>query len=129
MIRLAVGLCAGLALVLAPASCSSQRRGEPVAAAFVPGTAMESAGERVFMRHCHECHPGGMRGLGPAINDKPLPEWLIKFQVRNGLGAMPAFDEGQIADAELDALAAYVIALRKHKPPAGAVGYEMSSPD
>jgi mono/diheme cytochrome c family protein len=42
-----------------------------------------------------------------------LPGGLIEFQVRNGLGVMPAFSEEQIGDAELDALVAYLMALKR----------------
>jgi mono/diheme cytochrome c family protein len=64
------------------------------------------------MRACYQCHPGGMAGLGPAINDKPLPGWLIKTQVRQGLGAMPSFDESELSDADLEALVEYISALK-----------------
>ena len=60
------------------------------------------------MARCHQCHPGGTAGLGPAINNAPLPGGLVKAQVRNGLGAMPGFSQEQISDEELDALVAYI---------------------
>lgn len=68
----------------------------------------------MFMTHCNPCHPGGEAGLGPAINNKPLPGFLIKFQVRRGLGAMPSFSEHHIKDQELNDLIAYIKALRRH---------------
>ncbi len=45
----------------------------------------------------------------------PLPEFLIKLQVRRGFGAMPAFSEETIDDSELESLAAYLSRLR-HAP-------------
>jgi mono/diheme cytochrome c family protein len=72
-------------------------------------------GERVFMAQCQQCHPGGAAGLGPAINNKPLPAFLIRYQVRRGLGAMPEFDEAVISDADLDALVAYLQELRRQR--------------
>lgn len=54
----------------------------------------------------------GGAGLGPAINNKPLPGWLIRFQVRHGFGAMPAFSEKEISDGELNDVVAYLKALR-----------------
>jgi mono/diheme cytochrome c family protein len=54
------------------------------------------------MINCHQCHPGGGGGLAPSINDKPLPEGLIKTQIRQGLGAMPAFTEKHLSDADVD---------------------------
>jgi mono/diheme cytochrome c family protein len=101
-----------LTTVVVAVGCSSARRGEPIAGPLASLSADEHTGRTVFMQSCHQCHPGGMAGLGPAINDKPLPAWLVKMQVRQGLGAMPEFGETEISDAELDALAEYVSALR-----------------
>jgi mono/diheme cytochrome c family protein len=70
-------------------------------------------GRFVFSKNCHQCHPGGEAGLGPALNNKPAPVFLMKTQVRVGLGAMPGFNKDQISRDDLNALMAYVIALRK----------------
>ena len=78
---------------------------------FIP---MTIAGRRSLSNRMLRCHPKGEAGLGPAVNDKPLPAWLIRFQVRNGLGAMPSFAVRQISPAELDDLVAYLEALRTH---------------
>ena len=43
-------------------------------------------GQKVFMSTCNRCHPGGRGGLGPSIYKKP--GFVIRFQVRNGLGVM-----------------------------------------
>lgn len=72
----------------------------------------EQAGEKIFMVHCHRCHPHGEAGLGPAIN--PAPSFGKRFQIRHGLGAMPAFDENNISDKELDQVISYLKALRKN---------------
>jgi mono/diheme cytochrome c family protein len=74
-------------------------------------------GEVVFMQHCHSCHPGGEAGLGPALNNKPLPGFLIRLQVRQGIGAMPRFSEDVISGTELDDLVAYMMALRDQPRP------------
>jgi mono/diheme cytochrome c family protein len=71
-------------------------------------------GRQVFMRFCNGCHPNGEGGLGPALNNKLLPGFLIKFQVRHGLGVMPSFSDDVISDEELDDLAGYLVALRHH---------------
>lgn len=70
-------------------------------------------GRQVFDRNCSQCHPGGASGLAPAINNKPLPQWTIKLQVRHGLGAMPAFSDREISDEQLDAVAEYLVWLRR----------------
>jgi mono/diheme cytochrome c family protein len=103
-----------LASALVLAACGPARIGEP----FGPPvrlTAEAETGERVFMAQCQQCHPGGAAGLGPAINNKPLPAFLIRYQVRRGLGAMPEFDEGAISDAELEGLVAYLQELRRQR--------------
>jgi mono/diheme cytochrome c family protein len=96
--------------------CGDARRDPPkTQQPFVPQNEQVALGQKVFMTHCYQCHPGGSGGLGPAINDKPLPENLIKLQVRQGLGAMPAFDQRRIPDEELDAIPAYLKALRAQR--------------
>jgi mono/diheme cytochrome c family protein len=96
-------------------ACSSARRGEPISGPMQLSTSKLQDGEQVFTRTCNQCHPGGEAGLGPALNNKPLPVFLMKFQVRNGLGAMPPFSKEQISDKELDDVMDYVVALRHHK--------------
>ena len=103
-----LGVVLGVALVT---GCTA-RRGEPIVGARHGLTPDLERGRIVFMQHCHKCHPGGEAGLGPAINDKPLPEFLIKTQVRVGLGAMPSFHRIDISDRELDDLVRYLKALR-----------------
>jgi mono/diheme cytochrome c family protein len=103
-----------LACVVLLAACGPARRSEPAVGAFEPQTDSEKRGEIVFDRHCNKCHVGGEAGLGPGINDKPLPVTLMKTQVRVGLGAMPGFPENEIDDRELDDLMAYLKGLRRH---------------
>ena len=97
------------------AACSA-RRGEPLGYARTGNPDPHVArGRVVFMQNCHKCHPGGEAGLGPAINDKPLPEFLMKTQVRVGLGAMPSFREHEISGRDLDDLIRYLKALRGNR--------------
>ena len=90
------------------------RRGEPVTGPMPITNPQVKRGEIVFMQHCHMCHPNGEGGLGPALNNKPLPGFLIKTQVRAGLGVMPAFHSQELPPDQLDDLVQYLIALRKH---------------
>ncbi|HYE96560.1 MAG TPA: cytochrome c [Rubricoccaceae bacterium] len=78
-------------------------------------SAEEQHGEAVYMRFCNGCHPAGLGGLGPGIINKPLPGFAMKFQVRNGLGAMPSFPERVIPDEDLDALIAYIRAMQRDR--------------
>ena len=110
-------LLIGWSLVLCAivAGCASARRSEPLLG-HSPGSSFEfAAGRQRFMQHCHSCHPGGEAGLGPALNNKPLPGALIKFQVRQGLGAMPALKEHHVSDGDLDEIVKYLVALRRGK--------------
>lgn len=110
---LIVGLC--VALSVAAVGCASARRSEPVLG-HSPASSFEfAAGRQRFMQHCHSCHPGGAAGLGPALNNKPLPGALIKFQVRHGLGAMPALKEHHVSNGDLDEIVRYLVALRRGK--------------
>lgn len=97
----------------AAASGCSARRGIPVAGPLETSSPEVLQGRVAFDRHCSNCHPGGARGLAPAINNKPLPGFLIRFQVRHGLGAMPAFSEREIPREELDGIVAYLKELRR----------------
>lgn len=103
-----------LAAAILLAACGSARRSIPFTGEHRIGDDTTLVlGRRVFDAYCHPCHPGGAGGLAPAINNKPLPAFLIKFQVRRGLGAMPAFPEEAVSDDELDAVAAYLKFLRR----------------
>ena len=99
--------------VLASIGCHSARRGEPLTGEVPVADQKVQRGQVVFMRNCNQCHPHGEGGLGPVLNDKPAPRFLMKTQVRTGLGTMPAFDKRKITPEELDDLMEYVLALRR----------------
>lgn len=101
-----------LVLAVGVVACGAARRSEPLLGPLPLTDPAEERGRVVFMQHCHQCHPGGEAGLGPSLNDKALPEFLKKFQVRRGIGSMPSFSERRISDDELDDLMAYLDALR-----------------
>ena len=65
------------------------------------------------MKQCSQSHPPGDAGLGPALNDKPLPAFTRR-QVLQRFGALPAFSEARVADPELADVIAYLQALRGH---------------
>lgn len=94
-------------------ACGSAKRDEPEKPPFVAATPVIARGEQVFNQQCSYCHPGGGAGLGPALNNKPAPAFAIRFQVRHGLGAMPAFDSTTIPESDLRAVADYLLALRR----------------
>ncbi len=63
-------------------ACGSARRGEPLLGLFTGMSPEAEAGERHFMAMCNACHPVGEAGIGLALNNKPLPGWAIRTQVR-----------------------------------------------
>lgn len=104
---------AALVLLLLVAACTA-RRMEPLSPPLDTSDPKIARGEKVFFQHCHQCHPHGQGGLGPAIVNKPLPKFLMKFQVRHGLGTMPSFDEQKIPSADLEALMDYLKAIHRN---------------
>ena len=106
-----IGACWLMALATVSA-CGSGRQSEPLTGALSL-SAEQQHGQALFHKFCHQCHPHGEAGLGPAINNKPAPLAMIRLQVRSGLGAMPAFPEKLIADQELDQLLTFVDAQRE----------------
>jgi mono/diheme cytochrome c family protein len=107
------------ALVLAcaafAAACGPSRRSEAILGPPPLKTPREKQGEVLFMRFCHQCHPSGSGGLGPGLNNKPAPAAAIRLQIREGLGAMPAFGKEEIKDAEVDAIIDYMMVMRSYE--------------
>jgi len=106
---LVAGLSICFFLLLA---CGSARRGEPLTGR---SSFSEEAGlgRIAFYAHCDQCHPGGEAGLGPALNNKPLPGFLIKMQIRHGLGAMPSFSNIRVPERDMDNIVNYLKELRR----------------
>src|ERR1041385_3923404 len=104
-----------LALPAAVVGCRSVRRGEPIVGSLQSNDPAVQHGKIVVARRCYSCHPGGEGGLGPGLNDKPLPVFAMKLQVRTGLvgfGVMPSFDKHEIPPQDLDDLMKYIKTLR-----------------
>jgi mono/diheme cytochrome c family protein len=85
------------------AGCASARRTEPIAGPILLDE-KASAGEVIFMHTCNGCHPHGEAGVGPALNNKPLPDAAIRLQIRTGVvggGTMPPFPPEALSDKEI----------------------------
>lgn len=80
-------------------------------------------GQALFAKFaCSGCHgPQGEGGIGPALNQAGVPADEITQVVRNGQGAMMAFNADTISDAELQAIVEYVQALGRGEVQAGPV--------
>ena len=100
-------------LFLLSVACSP-RRSEPISGKKVKKDTRVEHGMQVYMTHCQKCHPNGEAGLGPAINSNPAPQFIKRFQVRHGLGVMPAFKRDEISTSDLRDLSKYMKAL-KHR--------------
>ena len=73
-----------------------------------------AAGEAVFASAgcggCHTLEAAGSSGnVGPNLDESQPDAELVEQRVRNGAGAMPAF-EGQLDDEEIANITAYVVA-------------------
>ncbi|WP_083961704.1 c-type cytochrome [Salinimicrobium terrae] len=95
-------------------SCSAPKTA-PLAQVVEMPTESLQQGRVLFNEYCASCHPGGMAGVGLAIINKPLPEDVIEFQIRNGIGVMPAFNDKMLSDEEVENIAEYLVYLRKGK--------------
>ncbi|MBX9853213.1 MAG: c-type cytochrome [Cytophagaceae bacterium] len=99
-------------------SCGTARRSEPIMGMMVKNEQVLN-GEKVFMTNCQQCHPGGEAGLGPPINNVPLPGFTKRIRIRSkafllGLGRMPSFKKHEISRQEMDDLIVYMHALKKN---------------
>lgn len=104
-----LGLILSLTL---PMGCHSVRHSEPMVGPLPTADPKVERGRIAFAQYCSQCHPRGEGGLGPALIDKPLPGFLIKTQVRLGLGSMPDFVIQHLPPEKLDEIVAYLKALR-----------------
>jgi len=93
-------------------ACGSGRQSAPLDGELKLN-AEQRQGQVLFHKFCHQCHPHGEAGLGPAINTNPAPLVAVRLQVRAGLGAMPAFPDSLIPDRDLQQLLAFVDAQRE----------------
>lgn len=103
-----------LLVLVALSACGTARRGEPIAGPMRLDDPSVQRGKLLFDTHCYKCHAQGEGGMAPAINDKPLPRFLMRFQTRHGLGTMPSFSDKEIGDRELEDILNYIVALRQH---------------
>ena len=105
---------APFALLFLLAGCASSHSYAPSPEPVVVASPalLERHGEEVFRRTCNACHPGGGRGLGPALT-RPIERASAIDQVRLGFGEMPPFTIEQLSDAELDAVLAYLETIRR----------------
>lgn len=134
MNSLATGICGSFIIVLAALSAASAQpadQGKPAPAAGPPSppsppspltlSARPNAkgGERLYVQYCGMCHgKGGMgTGLLARRTDRPLLEERNDLTVdyviqaaRTGIGNMPPVPRGEVSDADIRQIAAYLAA-------------------
>ena len=100
-------------LVVAAAGCGGDDDGGAATTAATTAETTEGGadGAAVFASNCSTCHTlaaAGSEGTtGPNLDDLMPDKETVEAQVRSGGGGMPAF-EGQLSDAEIEAVATYV---------------------
>lgn len=68
------------------------------------------SGENLYNKVCGYCHNPEI-GVGPVLQGRGLPEAYIKFIVRNGFNAMPAFPASYIDDESIALVVEYLSTL------------------
>lgn len=106
------GMLVVAGVMLVAAACGHSRRSLPLTGPGPLANDVERRGRKLFLDHCHQCHPHGTAGLGLSLVNKPLPAFAIKMQIRRGLGAMPAFPVERLDDAGVEAIVAYIERLK-----------------
>jgi cbb3-type cytochrome c oxidase subunit III len=76
------------------------------------GDANSVDGETIFSQNCAGCHTleaaGAAGTIGPNLDESKPDKELAVDRIRNGAGAMPAF-EGTLSDEQIEAVADYVV--------------------
>jgi mono/diheme cytochrome c family protein len=116
----------GVCLLAASGSAYTQ---DATLRSSAPTQATGSAGKKVYVKWCSDCHstrtgPGSMalqrkyHGDPPAILDQrsDLTPNYIRSAVRHGVSFMPSFRKTEISDGDLALLSAYL------SPPPGPTG-------
>jgi len=106
--RTIIFLCAILCM-----ACTARRM--PAKSDDRTSSAQLEHGRSKYMQYCQKCHPMGETGLGPALNNNPAPGFIKRFQVRHGLGAMPAFKQDVISRNDLNGIMRYLKSMKKEE--------------
>lgn len=120
-LRLAHALAAGAcALALVAAGCGGDDEESGGGASSTPaettatsggGATASADGKEIFAANCASCHTladaDANGSFGPNLDEVQPDAATVEAKVKSGGGGMPAFD-GQLDDAEIAAVAAYV---------------------
>lgn len=89
------------------------RRSEPITGATVNvSDPRVKNGQVLYHKYCQKCHPAGEAGLGPNVISKP--GFAKRFQIKHGVGTMPAFKE-RLPKEDIKDIALYLKKLNRVK--------------
>ena len=99
--------------------------GPPIPNVQITSSTDTAAGRAAYVATCAACHGAGASGdavgggqvAPPLLGTAPTQ---VGEAIRLGPGAMPAFDERQVSDAQLSQIASYLQFLRDDAAPGGA---------
>lgn len=74
------------------------------------GSSQWGSGKDLYEKVCAHCHAPEV-GVGTMIQGRDLPEAYIKYVVRHGLNAMPAFPASYIDDHSIALVTDYIASL------------------
>lgn len=80
------------------------------ASAHAQNSSQWGSGKNLYDKICRHCHDPQV-GVGPVIAGRDLPESYIRYIVRNGFNAMPAFPASYIDDQSIAQVADYLSTL------------------
>jgi mono/diheme cytochrome c family protein len=118
MLRLFALALVALAVGLGVAACGGDDDSDVATTeeTTTEGTTTEetsAVGREIFVANCGTCHTlsdaGTSGAIGPQLDGLDLSSEAVEEQVRNGGGAMPAFED-TLSDEEIQEVAAYVAA-------------------
>jgi ubiquinol-cytochrome c reductase cytochrome c subunit len=103
---------------------ASLGQGPPIPNVQVSAASDTAAGRAEYIATCAACHGAGASGdaVGGGAVAPPLLDTAptqVGEAIRIGPGAMPAFDSGQVSDARLAEIAAYLQFLKRDASPGG----------
>jgi mono/diheme cytochrome c family protein len=75
-----------------------------------PNSSQWGSGKNLYDKVCAHCHAPEV-GVGTAIQGRGLPEPYIKYIVRHGFNAMPAFPASYIDDQSIALVTEYIASL------------------
>jgi mono/diheme cytochrome c family protein len=120
--RRALIVCA-LALIAIPSFLTAGKAADVPANAYSGDTWTNQ--QQVYAKVCAYCHE---TGIGPKIKGRKLPAEYVRYTVRHGKQAMPAFRQSDIDDAMLQRVAVMISTSPVSAPASAPASASASAP-